>query len=122
MGKALAIGQAIMNAAQAVTKVWAQWGWPLGAIFAALTSVATGIEIDKIRSQMIPSYEKGRIPVYNDGHIPKDHFLAYIGSKEAVINAESTRNNLDLLKFINSHPGEKVAAGGVNIYQTKHLL
>src|SRR4029434_2268151 len=39
IGKALAIAQAIMNTAQGVTKVWAEWSWnpPLAFAFAATT-------------------------------------------------------------------------------------
>jgi len=56
----------------------------------------------------VPSYQKGRIPAYPTGYVPMDHHLAYIGSKEAVIRADSTRANLNLLRWMNKNPGQAV--------------
>lgn len=60
----------------------------------------------------IPSFAKGRIPVLANGMMPADHFPAYIGTREAVINAESTRANLPLLAAMNANPGASMGGGG----------
>jgi hypothetical protein len=112
-GKALAYAQAMMNAAQAVTKIWAQWGWPLGGIFSGIAIAATGVQLAKIKSTKMPSYQKGRVPVFADGYIPSDHFPAFIGAKEAVITERATAANAGLLAEMNRtgkavNPGENV--------------
>lgn len=62
----------------------------------------------------IPSFANGRIPVLANGMMPADHFPAYIGTREAVINAESTRANLPLLAAMNANPGQPVG-GDINV-------
>jgi len=60
----------------------------------------------------IPQFQKGRIPAYPTGYIPMDHHLAYIGTKEAVVRADSTRANIDLLRWMNNNPGQSASQGG----------
>lgn len=55
----------------------------------------------------IPAYPKGRIPAYPSGYIPQDHFLAYIGTKEAVIRKEATQANRDILAWMNANSGQR---------------
>ncbi len=50
----------------------------------------------------VPVFANGRIPAYPTGRIPDDHFLAYIGAREAVMTKEATRANADILKAMNS--------------------
>jgi len=121
MGKAMSIASAIMNSAQAITKAWAQWGWPLGAVFGAITAAATGVQVGIIQSQEMPSYEKGHVPILANGSVPSDHYPAYIGSGEAVINEASTKNNRDLLNWINENPGQSASGGGVEIIQNNNI-
>jgi len=64
------------------------------------------------RGYVPPFFEKGRVPVLQSGDIPSDHFPAYIGTREAVINAESTRANEDLLRAMNQFPGVSFTGGG----------
>lgn len=56
----------------------------------------------------IPAYPKGRIPAYPSGYIPQDHFLAYIGTKEAVIRKEATQANRDILAWMNANNGQRL--------------
>lgn len=56
----------------------------------------------------IPSFEKGRIPAYPTGYIPDDHFLAFIGAKEAVIRKEATQANRDILAWMNANNGQRL--------------
>jgi hypothetical protein len=112
LGKALAYANAIMNAAESITKIWAVYGWNpvLAGVFTGISAAATGVQIAKIQQTKLPSYQKGRTPEYTSmtGFTPSDHFPALVGSKEAVINERSTLANLDLIKSMNDNPGEKV--------------
>jgi len=112
LGKAMAYANAVMNAAESITKIWAVFGWnpAIATAFTGISAAATGVQIAKIKATKIPSYQKGRTPEYssNTGFTPSDHFPALIGSKEAVVNERSTMANLDLLKSMNANPGEKV--------------
>lgn len=49
----------------------------------------------------VPVYEKGHIPVFSSGFIPHDHYPAFIGHSEAVMNAGATRQNADILREMN---------------------
>lgn len=55
----------------------------------------------------IPSYARGRIPAFPTGYIPNDHFLAYIGTKEAVIRKDATQANRDILAWMNTNNGQR---------------
>ena len=55
-----------------------------------------------------PMYRSGRVPVLASG-VPSDHFAAYIGTQEAVVNKQSTMANLSLLKWMNDNPGQSAA-------------
>lgn len=56
----------------------------------------------------IPSYAKGKIPAFPSGYIPQDHFLAFIGTKEAVMRKEATQANRDLLAWMNANNGQRL--------------
>jgi hypothetical protein len=54
----------------------------------------------------VPILAKGSVPVLAGGNIPSDHELVWMDYKrEAVINAQSTRANQELLNWINQNPG-----------------
>ena len=55
----------------------------------------------------IPNYAQGRIPAYPEGYLPNDHFLAYIGTKEAVVRKEATHANRDILAWMNANNGQR---------------
>ena len=55
----------------------------------------------------VPAYPNGRIPAYPSGYVPNDHFLAYIGTKEAVIRKEATQANRDILAWMNANNGQR---------------
>lgn len=125
LGKGLAYAQAVMNTAEAVTKIWGQWGWPLGAVFAGIATAALGVQLANIKRQKMPSYEKGRIPVLENGRVPQDHFPAFIGQDEFVMNGRTSRANYGLLKYMNENPGQAVGGmGGTtnNYYFTGNVM
>ena len=74
-----------------------------------LTGAVFGKMFEKGR---MPEYSSGRIPVLASGSVPSDHFPAFIGTQEAVINAASTRSNYELLAAMNSNPGAAIGGGG----------
>jgi len=55
----------------------------------------------------IPSYARGKIPAFPTGYVPNDHFLAYIGTKEAVVRKEATQANRDILAWMNANNGQR---------------
>jgi hypothetical protein len=125
LGKSLAIAVAMMNAAEGVTRVWGAWGAypPVAAAFSAIVLAATGIEIAKIKSTKLPSYQKGKLPVFADGYnpYPSDHFPAMIGAKEAVVTAESAKANQGLINAMFANPGKAVSGQNVTVMQTNNF-
>lgn len=57
--KAVAVTQAIINTAQAVTATLAQFGFPIGVPFAAAVGALGAIQVASILARPIPQYEKG---------------------------------------------------------------
>ncbi len=92
--------------------ITAEIGGPTGIGGGFVGGVIKGAFFEK---GYIPEFSKGRIPVLQSGLMPADHFPAYIGTREAVINAESTRANLPLLAAMNANPGAAVGGGDVNV-------
>ena len=100
---------------------WKEWGKAIKEILAGLIAdivyaIAKALVLRAITSAIgggglllggifekgrVPVFEAGHIPVYAGGRIPDDHFIAAIGKREAVITAEATRNNQDLLQEMN---------------------
>jgi hypothetical protein len=58
----------------------------------------------------VPAFSNGRVPAYPNGYIPSDHFLAYIGTKEAIIRKEATQANRDILAWMNTNNGRRYDA------------
>jgi hypothetical protein len=69
----------------------------------------------------LPSYAGGKLPVLATGSIPSDHFPAYIGTREAVITAESTRANYPMIKWMYDNPGQQVPSQGNTINQVNNF-
>jgi hypothetical protein len=95
--KAFAIAQAIINTAQAVTKTLAQWGWPLGPIFAGIIAALGAAEIATIASTKMAA-----------GGIVTEPTLALIGEAgpEAVIPLTGHRAALDM--DMSGRPGRPI--------------
>lgn len=53
------IAQAVINNALAVTKTWAQWGWPAGIIPAAIQTALGAAQVTLISSTPVSGLEKG---------------------------------------------------------------
>ncbi len=98
--------------------VTAAIGGPIGAGGGFIGGLIKGAFFEK---GYIPSYANGRIPVLANGMMPADHFPAYIGTREAVINARSTAANAGLLKWINDNPGQQAQAQSVITHTVLNL-
>jgi len=66
------------------------------------TGGGAGVLASIFEKGRVPSYQNGRIPAYPTGRVPDDHFLAYIGAREAVMTKEASLANADILKAMNS--------------------
>jgi hypothetical protein len=105
--KAWNIAQALMNAALAISKVFATTGPPASFVMAGITSAITAAQIATIATQKYarggmlsgPSHAQGGIP----GFVGNRHIEAEGG--EAIINKRSTAKHRKLLSLINSDNG-----------------
>lgn len=105
--KAWNIAQALMNAALAISKVFATTGPPASFVMAGITAATTAAQIATIATQKYarggmlsgPSHAQGGIP----GFVGNRHIEAEGG--EAIINKRSTAKHRKLLSLINSDNG-----------------
>jgi hypothetical protein len=83
------LAQAIINAAQGITKIWAEWGAVpvVAAVLTGIEAVATGIQIATIRSQQ---FSEGGLVLSGD-ELPgsksnQDNTLVMVKPKEVILN------------------------------------
>lgn len=101
---------AVANTAQGASKALAQWGWPLGPIFAGTMAALGAVQSALILKQMnaLPKPRKladgGLItgPSHKQGGIQVGRTGIEVEGGEAVINKRSTRQFLPLLDAINA--------------------
>lgn len=68
--------------------------------------IVTGVLSKVLAKGNVPMFARGNIPAFPTGNVPSGHELAWLDIKrEAVINAQSTHANRELLKWINDNPG-----------------
>ncbi|MDP9080918.1 MAG: hypothetical protein M3O71_26155 [Bacteroidota bacterium] len=127
----LSIAQAIINGAQAVTKVTAQSGI-LAPLEIGVVVAETAAQIAKIASQKAPAYAKGGLHYSSDGRggvLPgysrTDNTNAYLRSGEGVVVSEAmqvpwARNLVSAINvgfggrdFSITNPGRAYAVGGI---------
>jgi hypothetical protein len=127
----LSIAQAVINGAQAVTKVWAQGGL-LGAIEVGVVIAETAAQVAKIASQKPPAYAKGGLHYTSDGrggvlsgYSRTDNTNAYLRSGEGIVVSEAmqapwARNLVSAINvgfggrdFSIANPGRGYAVGGI---------
>lgn len=83
IGKASAIAQATINTYQAITKTWAEFGYPLGIPFAIAQGIAGFVQVANIASTS-PSFEDGGIVPGNS--FSGDKISANVNSGEMILN------------------------------------
>lgn len=110
--QAISLGQALMNGAQAITSIWAQYGATpyIAAILTAIAAAANGIQIGTIASQKPPAYAKGRRPEGDGGMAdgpshagggikmvrPDGTIVGEMEGDEAILSKETVKNNREL--------------------------
>jgi TP901 family phage tail tape measure protein len=116
--QSMAYTNAIMNAAQGISAIWAQWGaFPIVAgILTGIAAIATGIQIATIASQKPPTARKGLVvggPSHEEGGINMvdnrtGNTLAEIeGGEPVMVLSKSTYGNnrglIDSLLYSSQH-------------------
>jgi hypothetical protein len=119
--------QAVINAAQGITAIWARWAANpvVAGILTAIEAAATGLQLKIIAGQKFAqggllqgrSHAQGGIPIRVNG---QSGYEAEGG--EAIINKRSTAKYRALLSRINEDGGgKKFALGGVTPEQTNAI-
>ena len=94
---------AIANTALGVTKAL-EWGWPLGAVFAAIVGAMGSVQVGIIAKQMSKLAEGGLLKgkSHAQGGIPVGDTGVEVEGNEFVVNKRSTAKYLPLLDAINA--------------------
>ena len=103
-----AIAEAVINTISAASKSFAQFGFPLGLVFAGLALAAGYKQVEAIQSA--PAFAQGGL-VGGGGTGTSDSVNARLSKGESVINARSTRMFKPLLSTINEAGGGRAFAG-----------
>lgn len=113
----------IANTAQGASKALAQWGWPLGAVFAgvmtALGLVQTALIAKQIGQIKPVKYAEGGLlsgPSHSKGGIPIGNTGIEVEGGEMVVSKKNTVKYIDVLTRINrDDPSVRYLRGG-NMY------
>ena len=107
------LAQTIVNTAQAVSKTYANYGWPLGGIFGAIIAALGLAQVNTISNQMSKFANGGVLPSkYANGGVIDGKSHAQGGVKvfggrvelegnEMIVNKKDTSRYLDVLQKIN---------------------
>lgn len=100
---AMQLAEAISNTAVGATKAFAQYGWPLGAVFAAIIGSMGAIQIATITKQMSKLADGGLLQgkSHSQGGIPVGNTGVEVEGGEYVVNKRSTAKYLPLLQALN---------------------
>lgn len=105
---------AVANTAQGASKALADWGWPLGAVFAGIMAALGAIQVALIAKQIgaikpIKYAEGGLLqgPSHSQGGIPIGKTGVEVEGNEYVVNKRSTAKYLPLLEAINNEGRKK---------------
>ena len=105
---------AVANTAQGASKALADWGWPLGAVFAGIMAALGAIQVALIAKQIgaikpIKYAEGGLLqgPSHSQGGIPIGRTGVEVEGNEYVVNKRSTAKYLPLLEAINAEGRKK---------------
>lgn len=105
---------AVANTAQGASKALADWGWPLGAVFAGIMAALGAIQVALIAKQIgaikpIKYAEGGLLqgPSHSQGGIPIGRTGVEVEGNEYVVNKRSTAKYLPLLEAINNEGRKK---------------
>ena len=107
-----AVAEALINTFQSATKSLADYGFPVGAVFAALAITQGMLQVKNI--QNTPAFAQGGM-VGGYGTSTSDSVSARLSKGESVINARSTRMFKPLLSAINEAGGGRSFASGEGV-------
>lgn len=109
--KAGATAEALINTFMAASKSLAEFGFPIGAVFAALAIAQGMLQVRAIQDQPVGFNQGGMVRGRGTG--TSDSIDAKLSNGESVINARSTRMFKPILSKINeAGGGRKFADGG----------
>ena len=111
---------AVANTAQGASKALAQWGWPLGGIFAGVIAALGAVQVAMIAKQIGAikpiKYAEGGIisgKPHSQGGIKAMNGSVELEGNEYVINKKSTAKYIDVLDRINKNdPSVRYLQGG----------
>lgn len=120
--------QAVSNTALGATKAYSQYGWPLGAVFAAIIASMGAIQVATIQKQLSKMADGGLLKgrSHANGGMRIQGTNIEVEGGEYVVNKRSTMRYLPLLEAINeegrsrkiaSHQLMRYASGGELNYQ-----
>lgn len=108
----------IANTAQGASKALADWGWPLGAVFAGIMAALGAVQVALIAKQIASiqpvKYAEGGLlsgPSHSQGGIPVGNTGIEVEGKEYIVNKRSTAKYLPLLEAINAEGKRNSFAG-----------
>lgn len=115
---------AIANTAQGASKALAQWGWPLGAVFAGVMAALGAVQVALIAKQIGQikpvKYAEGGLlsgPSHAQGGIKAMNGALELEGNEYVVNKKSTSKYINILERINSNdPSVRYLQGGSTQY------
>lgn len=101
--------EAIASTALSVAKTFAQFGWPMGAVFGAIMSALGTVQVAIIAKQMSKLADGGLLsgPSHANGGIPVGNTGIEVEGGEYVVNKRSTAKYLPLLQSINEEGARK---------------
>ena len=105
--------EAIINGALAITKTFAELGWPGGIFMSILLAAATAAQVAKISNAQPPKFRHGKIDIQGPGTTTSDSIHARISKGESVIKAESTAKWKDALEAINNDKFESYLSANI---------
>ncbi len=119
-----AVRKILIDTAVAVSKTFAEFGYPAGIIPAALMTGISLISIANVRK-----YKDGKVLIDGPGTTTSDSIPAMLSKKESVINAEASMASPNLLNAINDRKIDdrilQVAANGgsqVNVFDDSRII
>lgn len=113
---------AVANTAQGASKALAQWGWPLGGIFAGVIAALGAVQVAMIAKQIGAikpiKYADGGIingKSHSQGGVPVGNTNIEVEGGEMVINKRDTNRYKDVLyKINNNDPSVRYLQGNTN--------
>lgn len=98
----------LANVGTGATKAMAQWGFPLGIVNAPILGTTGALQVATISKQMAKLQDGGLLNgrLHRDGGMRIEGTNIEVEGGEYVVNRDSTRKNMRLIRYINSQRRE----------------